>query len=114
MGTPEFAVPSLSALIQSRDHELLFAVTQPDKPQGRGMRLQSPPVKETAMEKGLPVLQPATLKGASDMKDLLFSSRLDAVIGPMLVFLRVRMVHHTGDMAGTRKHKCGIPAKALG
>lgn len=80
MGTPEFAVPSLSALMQSGDHELLFVVTQPDKPQGRGMHLQSPPVKETAMKKGLEVIQPVTLKGASDMKDLLVSYRLDAVI----------------------------------
>ena len=80
MGTPEFAVPSLSALMQSGGHEILLVVTQPDKPQGRGMHLQSPPVKATAVQSGLEVLQPASLKGAAALKDMLISSRLDAVI----------------------------------
>lgn len=80
MGTPEFAVPSLSALMLSREHELVFVVTQPDKPQGRGMRLQSPPVKEAAVHKGLQVVQPAMLKGSADARSLFASSDLDAVV----------------------------------
>ena len=60
MGTPEFAVPSLQALIES--HEVLCVVTQPDKPKGRGHKLQPPPVKIFAEKNNIPVLQPPKLK----------------------------------------------------
>ena len=61
MGTPCFAVPSLKALAQSR-HPITAVVTNPDRPQGRGRRLASPPVKDQALKIGLEVLQPAALK----------------------------------------------------
>jgi methionyl-tRNA formyltransferase len=57
MGTPDFSVPTLEALVQSR-HEVIAVVTQPDKPKGRGKEVQMPPVKETALKYGIPVLQP--------------------------------------------------------
>lgn len=57
MGTPEFAVPTLRALID-HGHHVLAVVTQPDRPKGRGQRLASPPVKRLAEEKGIEVLQP--------------------------------------------------------
>ncbi|MBQ9486386.1 MAG: methionyl-tRNA formyltransferase, partial [Selenomonadaceae bacterium] len=60
MGTPEFAVPSLQALIESA--EVLCVVTQPDKPKGRGHKLQPPPVKIFAEKNNIPVLQPQKLK----------------------------------------------------
>ena len=60
MGTPEFAVPSLQALIES--HEVVCVVTQPDKPKGRGHKLQPPPVKIFAEKNNIPVLQPTKLK----------------------------------------------------
>ena len=60
MGTPEFAVPSLRALIEST--EVVCVVTQPDKPKGRGHKLQPPPVKIFAKENNLPVIQPPKLK----------------------------------------------------
>lgn len=60
MGTPEFAVPSLQALTESA--EVLCVVTQPDKPKGRGHKLQPPPVKIFAEEKKIPVLQPKNLR----------------------------------------------------
>ena len=60
MGTPEFAVPSLQALIES--HEVLCVVTQTDKPKGRGHKLQPPPVKIFAEKNNIPVLQPPKLK----------------------------------------------------
>lgn len=60
MGTPEFAVPSLQALIEL--HEVLCVVTQPDKPKGRGHKLQPPPVKVFAEKNNIPVLQPTKLK----------------------------------------------------
>ena len=60
MGTPDFAVPSLQVLL---DREEVCAVfTQPDKPKGRGHKLQPPPVKELALAHGIPVYQPPTLK----------------------------------------------------
>jgi len=57
MGTPEFAVPTLKKLHLSK-HQVLAAVTQPDRPKGRGRELQPSPVKKFAMESGLKVLQP--------------------------------------------------------
>ncbi len=62
MGTPDFAVFSLRKLIGSH-HEICGVVTQPDKPRGRGYTLTPPPVKVCAMEHGLSVYQPDTLKG---------------------------------------------------
>jgi methionyl-tRNA formyltransferase len=61
MGTPEFAVPSLAALAES-GADLAAVVTQPDRPAGRDLRLTPPPVKAWALARGLPVLQPETLK----------------------------------------------------
>ncbi len=60
MGTPRFAVPSLTALAQSR-HQIVAVVTNRDRPQGRGRQLASPPVKEQALKLGLEVLQPAAV-----------------------------------------------------
>jgi methionyl-tRNA formyltransferase len=57
MGSPEFALPTLRRLIES-EHEIAGVVTQPDRPAGRGRRLQAPPAKLLALEHGLAVLQP--------------------------------------------------------
>ena len=62
MGTPDFALFSLKALCEHSEHELCGVITQPDKPKGRGYALMPPPVKVYALEKGLPVYQPNTLK----------------------------------------------------
>ena len=61
MGTPDFAVPCLDILV-SNGFDVCGAVTQPDKPKGRGHKLTPPPVKEYAMSKNIPVYQPQTLK----------------------------------------------------
>jgi len=60
-GTPEFAVPTLEALLHSR-HLVVGVVTQPDRPRGRGYRVTDPPVKVRAAAARLPVLQPERLK----------------------------------------------------
>lgn len=65
MGTPDFAVPSLNALLE-RGHEILAVYTQPDKPKGRGHKLLPPPVKETAMAHNIEVRQPTTFKNNED------------------------------------------------
>ena len=64
MGTPDFAVPCLDALIKG-GHTLVGAVSQPDQPKGRGHKLTPPPVKVCAMENDIPVYQPETLKNGS-------------------------------------------------
>ena len=61
MGTPDFAVPCLKALIED-GNEIVGVFTQPDKPKGRGYTLTPPPVKVTALENGIEVFQPSTLK----------------------------------------------------
>ena len=61
MGTPEFAVASLDALLQN-GYQVVAAITTPDKPSGRGMKLTETAVKRFAVEKGIPVLQPVKLK----------------------------------------------------
>ncbi len=62
MGTPDFAVFSLRALVETGKDTVIGVVTQPDKPRGRGYTLTPPPVKIYATEQGLPVYQPATLR----------------------------------------------------
>lgn len=63
MGTPDFALFSLKALVESGKHDICGVVTQPDKPKGRGYELLPPPVKVYALQNGLDVYQPQTLKG---------------------------------------------------
>ncbi|WP_447978752.1 methionyl-tRNA formyltransferase [Candidatus Nitrospira bockiana] len=61
MGTPEFAVPSLQALLDSED-TVVGVVTQPDKPKGRGHEVTPSPIKQLALAAGLPILQPTKMK----------------------------------------------------
>lgn len=61
MGTPEFAVPCLERLV-SDGHDVVGVFTQPDKPKGRGHKMQFPPVKEKAIENNIPVFQPTKMK----------------------------------------------------
>ena len=68
MGTPEFAVASLSAL--SEVAEVILVVTQPDRPRGRGQKLQPSPVKVFAEKKSLPILQPQKIKSPEVVAEL--------------------------------------------
>ena len=78
MGTPEFAVASLNALLDA-GHEICAVVTQPDRPQGRGYKLAPPAVKTAALARGLEVFQPETLKNES-LLPLLERTRPDAIV----------------------------------
>jgi methionyl-tRNA formyltransferase len=62
MGTPQFAVPSLAALVDASGFDVVAVVTQPDAPSGRGKALAMSPVKQFAVSRAIPVLQPASLK----------------------------------------------------
>ncbi|MBR9936050.1 methionyl-tRNA formyltransferase [Oscillospiraceae bacterium Marseille-Q3528] len=64
MGTPDFAVGTLEALVKA-GHEVVLAVTQPDKPKGRGKAMQPTPVKEAAEAHGIPVYQPVKIRETS-------------------------------------------------
>ena len=69
MGTPVFSVGSLEALIEA-GHEVVLAVTQPDKPKGRGGKMQYTPVKEAALAHGIPVFQPVKIREAQAVEEL--------------------------------------------
>lgn len=60
-GTPQFALPSLQALLDAGE-DIALVMSQPDKPQGRGHLLSAPPVKELALEHGIPILQPTRMR----------------------------------------------------
>lgn len=68
MGTPEFAVPTLEALIEA--HEVIGVYTQPDKPKGRGKAMAFPPVKEKALEYNIPVYQPVKVRDESVVDEI--------------------------------------------
>jgi len=68
-GTPEFSVPPLRALLAS-EHEVVAVYTQPDRPAGRGRKLSPSPVKEVALEAGIPVEQPVNFKNSADVARL--------------------------------------------
>lgn len=85
MGTPEFAVPSLDALLNSK-HNVAAIATQPDKPAGREKRLTPPPVKVRALKAGLTVLQPERIKDEGFIKTL---SELNADIIVVAAFGKI-------------------------
>lgn len=69
MGTPDFAVAPLEAIIKA-GHEVTAVVTQPDKQKGRGKEMQMTPVKECALKNGIPVLQPVKIKEPEAIEEL--------------------------------------------
>lgn len=69
MGTPDFSVGTLNALIEA-GHEVVLAVTQPDKPKGRGGKMQFTPVKETALAHQIPVFQPKRVRAPECIEEL--------------------------------------------
>ena len=88
-GTPQFAVPTLEAVLAA-GHEVALVVTQPDRAAGRGMELQVPPVKRTALERNLPVVQPEKIKN-----NLEFRSQLEAIAPDAIVVVAYgRIIPH--------------------
>ena len=82
MGTPEFAVPSLKALIYKQNYKVVAVCTQPDRPAGRGNKLHPSPVKVVASNYKIPVLQPPTLSLADskEMREQLKSYNADIFV----------------------------------
>lgn len=79
MGTPDFAVPILEALINQEDYQIVGVVTQPDRPVGRKRRLEPTPVKEVALAHDLPVYQPEVIGKDKEVADLL-AEDIDLII----------------------------------
>ncbi len=69
MGTPDFSVPTLESLLDSR-HQVIAVVTQPDKPKGRGRAVAMSPVKECALEHGIPVYQPVRARDETFIREM--------------------------------------------
>ena len=85
MGTPEFAVPSLRALCDA-GYEVVGVFTQPDRPKGRGNKVIASPVKQLAVEKGIPVFQPVRIRkdGVEDLRALVPDLCVTAAFGQIL------------------------------
>ena len=104
-GTPGFAVPSLSALIQSR-HQVVALVSQPDRPKGRGHHVVPTPTKDLALQAGVPVLQPTKLRDQAFL-DAIASLRPDLGVvaaygrilpSPLLEAPRLGMINVHGSL----------------
>jgi len=78
-GTPQFAVPTLKALLAA-GHEIPLVVTQPDRPVGRAQEVVAPPVKQTAMAAGIPVIQPEKIRNNAEFRSQLESIKPDAIV----------------------------------
>ena len=94
MGSPDFAVPALQALIDDPEYAVTLAVTQTDKPQGRKQVLTAPPVKQTAERAGIPVFQPKTLRNeeavariASEAPDFIVVAAYGKILPPAVLAL---------------------------
>ena len=79
MGTPDFAVPPLKALVEA-GYEVAAVVTQPDKPKGRGKTLMATPVKEEALMHEIPVYQPQKIRNNQEFLDTLKEIQPDIII----------------------------------
>jgi len=78
-GTPDFAVESLKELLKS-NHKVLAVITQPDKPKGRGKKIQPTPVKKIAIENNIPVYQPSKIKGNIELYNKLRKLKPDIFV----------------------------------
>jgi methionyl-tRNA formyltransferase len=78
-GTPRFAVPALDRLVEA-GFLIQLVVTQPDRPKGRGLELVSSPIKQRALQLGLPITQPESIKNNQDFRGQLTSLKPDAII----------------------------------
>jgi methionyl-tRNA formyltransferase len=93
-GTPEYAVPTLRTLTEDTRTEIALVVTQPDRPAGRGRTLTPPPVKSAALERGLLVYQPESLRTEAERKpvagtvpDLFVVAAYGKIFGPKMLAL---------------------------
>ena len=96
MGTPDFSVPCLEALIEN-GYEVALVVTQADKPKGRGHKLMPPPVKDCALRHNIPVFQPGRMKDDETYETL---KKVNAEVKKILLFILVLI--NTVNLLSTR------------
>lgn len=106
-GTPQFAVPTLDRLLAS-SHRVVGVVTQPDRPRGRGQKTSDAPVKARAIDAGIPVLQPATLKDPGAVAAI---AALGADIGVVAAYGKILtdVILHTPAMGMVNVHASLLP-----
>jgi methionyl-tRNA formyltransferase len=78
-GTPQFAVPTIEAVLEA-GHKVVLVVTQPDRLIGRDQKLQAPPVKQTAVARSIPVVQPEKIKNNPEFREQLEAIAPDAIL----------------------------------
>ena len=100
MGTPDFAVPTLEALIEN--HEVVGVVTQPDKRKGRGKAMAFSPVKEKALEHEIPVYQPVKVREEAFVQVL---RELDPEVIVVAAFQSIVVQHRFSGPLLTEKRK---------
>jgi len=105
-GTPEFAAVHLRALLDS-EHRLLAVYTQPDRPAGRGRKLQASPVKQLAVAAGLPVHQPASLKSPQEQ------AQLADLAADLMVVVAYGLILPAGVLAAPRLGCVNVHASLL-
>ena len=98
MGTPDFAVPTLNAIVEA-GHEVLCVVAQPDKPKGRGKQLVSPPTIERARELGLPTRQPKAVRSGPFVE---WMKNADADVAVVIAYGRILI----SDLLQAPKYGC--------
>ncbi len=82
MGTPEFSVPTLKTLIDS-EHDVVACYTQPDKPKGRGKKMQMTPIKEVCLQAGIPVYQPKRIRNIEEIEGF---KNIDADVAVVIAY----------------------------
>ncbi|HJO56479.1 MAG TPA: methionyl-tRNA formyltransferase, partial [Candidatus Scalindua sp.] len=98
MGTPEFAVPSLKYLIESK-HDVIAVLTQTDKPKGRKGKPEAPPVKNIALDVGLPVIQPENVNSRQVIEKL-------EKLNPDVIVVVAFGQKISNEILDLPKHKC--------
>jgi methionyl-tRNA formyltransferase len=105
-GTPEFAVPALTALIKA-GHEIVMVLTQPDRPAGRGMQLKASPVKQVALQHQLTVFQPESLKPVE------VQAQIDATQSDVMIVAAYGLIIPTSVLSMPKKGCYNIHASLL-
>jgi methionyl-tRNA formyltransferase len=108
MGTPEFACPALEALAADPGAEIALVVTQPDRPAGRGRKLQPPPVKRVADELGLAVYQTPSLKAAGQ-REAIVAAQPDLIVVAAFGLILGRSVLEAAPMGSVNLHASLLP-----
>jgi len=108
MGTPDFSVPILNALIEAPEYDVIAAVTQPDRPVGRKKVLQPTPVKSAALAGNVPVYQPVKLGGSEELDELIAMNPDLIVTAAYGQFLPTRFLE-SANIAAINVHASLLP-----